>query len=626
MSELLDEINRYNDIKKIAPENYSKLAKEIRRFLVKSTSVTGGHLASNLGAVELTMALHLVCDFPKDQIIWDVGHQCYTHKILTGRKEGFATLRQFGGMSGFPNREESECDVFGTGHSSTSIGMALGLAKARDLQNEQKKIFAVIGDGALSGGMAYEALNNAARLKSNLMIVLNDNEMSISKNVGGMSKYLAKIRTDTGYTGLKEDVEKALQKIPMGDALTHRIRNVKDVLKRMLIPGMLFEDMGITYIGPIDGHDIGQMVRAFQNALKLKKAVMIHVVTKKGKGYLPAVENPSAFHGVSPFYVRNGLPKAQKGVSYTQIFGESLVELAKENQKIVAISAAMPDGTGLTNFANTYPDRFSDVGIAEEHAVTYAAGLAAGGIHPVVAVYSTFLQRAYDQILHDVCLNKLPVTFAIDRAGLVGNDGATHQGVFDIAYLSEMPNMTVMAPKNGEELKKMLAFAVSQESPVAVRYPRGDAYCGLEEFDAPIEMGKSEWIRKGKDIVILALGSMVETGYAVAENFEKEGVRVSLVNARFAKPLDEDLLQELKKEHSLIVPMEEGIISGGYASSIMNYYAASPDICVCPVALPDQFIEHGAVSALKDKYQLSAKAVYQKIKEAYEKRNKGRQL
>lgn len=632
MSELLEQINGPNDIKEIAPKEYRQLAHEIRRYLVQKISRTGGHLASNLGVVELTMALHLCCNLPKDKIVWDVGHQCYIHKLLTGRKEGFDTLRQYHGMSGFPKRAESDCDVMDTGHSSTSISAALGFVKARDICKGNHKIFAVIGDGALSGGMAYEALNNAARLKSNLIIVLNDNQMSISKNVGGMSSYLGKIRTNTNYTGLKEDVEKILQKLPLlGDALTVKIRGLKDLIKRALIPGMLFEDMGLTYIGPIDGHDIKRMVMAFQSAAKLNKAVIVHVITQKGRGYLPAQKDPSAFHGVAPFYVKDGKErqKEEKAVTYTDIFSRKMVEEARENPTITAVSAAMPLGTGLSFFAKEFPKRFFDVGIAEEHAVTFAAGMAAGGLHPVVAVYSTFLQRAYDQMIHDVCLNNLPVTFAIDRAGLVGSDGETHQGIFDLAFLMQMPNLMVMAPKNVWEMEEMLHFALQQNTPVAIRYPRGKAYEGLERNRDLIVSGKGEWIVKGKEIALLAIGSMVETAMEVRELLKREGFAVSVVNARFAKPLDEEMLWEIFRTHSVIVTLEEGIQRGGFGEAVAAWYqngsffseqSARTDftdgknVTVCIVALPDKFIEHGSIKELKKKYHLDAESIVEKIK------------
>ncbi|RKI41148.1 1-deoxy-D-xylulose-5-phosphate synthase [bacterium D16-51] len=629
MSELLEQINGPNDIKGIAPGEYRRLAQEIRRFLVQKISRTGGHLASNLGVVELTMALHLCCSLPEDKIVWDVGHQCYIHKLLTGRREGFDTLRQYQGMSGFPKRAESDCDIMDTGHSSTSVSAALGLAKARDICGENYKVFAVIGDGALSGGMAYEALNNAARLKSNLIIVLNDNEMSISKNVGGMSSYLGKIRTNTNYTGLKEDVEKVLQKMPyLGSVLTAKIRGLKDLIKRILIPGMLFEDMGLTYIGPIDGHDIKQMVMAFQSAAKLNKAVMVHVITQKGRGYLPAQKDPSAFHGVAPFYVKDGKErqKGEQPITYTDVFSRKIVEEAKANPAITAVSAAMPLGTGLVPFAEKFPKRFFDVGIAEEHAVTFAAGMAAGGLHPVVAVYSTFLQRAYDQMIHDVCLNRLPVTFAIDRAGLVGSDGETHQGIFDLAYLMQMPGLMVMAPKNVWEMGEMLHFAVQQSIPVAIRYPRGKAYEGLERNKEPISAGKGEWIVKGKEIALLAIGSMVETAMEARELLKREGFTVSVVNARFAKPLDEEMLFEAFKMHSVIVTLEEGIQSGGFGEAVAAWYQDRRSIRgqflekeakVCIVALPDRFIEHGSVKELKKKYHLDAESIAKKANKAY---------
>lgn len=617
MSDLLGQINGPNDIKKISVKDYDALAKEIRRFLVQKISRTGGHLASNLGVVELTMAIHLCCNLPEDKIVWDVGHQCYTHKLLTGRKDGFGHLRQYGGISGFPKRAESACDAIDTGHSSTSIGAALGLAKARDIRGENHKVFAVIGDGALSGGMAYEALNNAARLKSNLIIVLNDNQMSIAKNVGGMSRYLGKIRTNRNYTGLKEDVEKILQKMPhIGSVLTHRIRWIKDLIKRVLIPGMLFEDMGITYIGPIDGHDVRQMVYAFESAAKSSRAVLVHVSTQKGKGYPPAQKDPSAFHGVAPFHIKDGKEryKGEKALTYTEVFSRVIVEAAGKDENITAISAAMPQGTGLSAFGREYPKRFFDVGIAEEHAVTFAAGMAAGGLHPVVALYSTFLQRSYDQILHDVCLDSLPVTFAVDRAGLVGSDGETHQGIFDLSFLMHMPNITVIAPKNTWELEEMLKFALSQDAPVAVRYPRGRAYQGLSEYTEPIVQGKSEWICHGENIALLAVGSMVETAVEVGEILKDAAYQFSIINVRFVKPVDEEMLEEVAENHTIVVPMEEGVENGGFGEMVKAWYQGRKGITVCPVALPNQFIEHGSVDFLKKKYGLDAQSIAEKVK------------
>lgn len=615
MGELLDKIEKPNDIKEMEKDELRPLAKEIRQFLVHKISHTGGHLASNLGVVELTMALHLCCNLPEDKIVWDVGHQSYTHKILTGRKDGFEHLRQFGGMSGFPKQSESDCDAFDTGHSSTSISVALGLAKARDLKKQDHKIFAVIGDGALSGGMAYEAMNNAARLKSNLVIVLNDNQMSISKNVGGMSSYLGKIRTNGNYTELKEEVENALSKLPhLGDKLTSRIRGIKDLIKRVFIPGMLFEDMGLTYIGPIDGHNIHQMVTAFQSASKMKEAVIVHVCTHKGKGYRPAEKNPSYFHGVSPFNIKDGSSRhnGETAKTYTDIFSDTILEAAKEREDIVAVSAAMPSGTGLTAMASKYPERFFDVGIAEEHAVTFAAGMAAGGLKPVVAIYSTFLQRAYDQILHDVCIGKLPVVFAVDRAGLVGSDGETHQGIFDIAYLRSMPNMTVMAPKNAWELRQMMLFALEQNTPTAIRYSRGAAWEGLQDHQQEITMGKAEWICEGQEIALLAAGNMVETAMWVREHLKAEGQKVSVVNMRFVKPIDKEVLQKIKERHSKVVTLEEGVFNGGFGEAVSAWYEGTP-MRVLNIALPDQFIEHGSVTELKKKYGLDPESITQKI-------------
>ena len=615
MGELLDKIEKPNDIKEMEKDELRPLAKEIRQFLVHKISHTGGHLASNLGVVELTMALHLCCNLPEDKIVWDVGHQSYTHKILTGRKDGFEHLRQFGGMSGFPKQSESDCDAFDTGHSSTSISVALGLAKARDLKKQDHKIFAVIGDGALSGGMAYEAMNNAARLKSNLVIVLNDNQMSISKNVGGMSSYLGKIRTNGNYTELKEEVENALSKLPhLGDKLTSRIRGIKDLIKRIFIPGMLFEDMGLTYIGPIDGHNIHQMVTAFQSASKMKEAVIVHVCTHKGKGYRPAEKNPSYFHGVSPFNIKDGSSRhnGETAKTYTDIFSDTILEAAKEREDIVAVSAAMPSGTGLTAMASKYPKRFFDVGIAEEHAVTFAAGMAAGGLKPVVAIYSTFLQRAYDQILHDVCIGKLPVVFAVERAGLVGSDGETHQGIFDIAYLRSMPNMTVMAPKNAWELRQMMLFALEQNTPTAIRYSRGAAWEGLQDHQQEITMGKAEWICEGQEIALLAVGNMVETAMWVREHLKAEGQKVSVVNMRFVKPIDEEVLQKIKERHSKVVTLEEGVFNGGFGEAVSAWYEGTP-MRVLNIALPDQFIEHGSVTELKKKYGLDPESITQKI-------------
>lgn len=615
-SNILNNINKPNDIKKVSANDYSVLASEIREFLISNISVTGGHLASNLGVVELTMALHLSLNLPEDKLVWDVGHQAYTHKILTGRKEGFRKLRTYEGLSGFPKRVESDCDAFDTGHSSTSISAALGLAKARDLQKENYNVFAVIGDGALSGGMAFEALNNAARLKSNMVIILNDNNMSINENVGGMATYLGKVRTSVKYTGFKDGIERVLSNLPKGKAVIDRLRRSKDSIKRLFIPGMLFEDMGLTYIGPIDGHNIEQLLSAISSAKNMNEAVIIHVITKKGKGYKLAEKNPAKYHGIDPFVIETGeVKKDTKSVSYTDKFAKTLVDLAEKDEKIVAITAAMPSGTGLIRFAKKYPKRFFDVGIAEEHAVTFAAGLAVGGMKPVVAIYSTFLQRAYDQLLHDVCINSLPVVFAIDRAGIVGSDGETHQGVFDISYLLTMPNMTVMAPKNGKEFEDMLTFAINYNGPVAIRYPRGKVYTGLGEFQTTIEHGKSELLYSEKDILLLAYGNMVEVANDVRKLLKEQGLSVSLVNVRFVAPLDEELLMELIPIHKYVVTLEENINSGGFGQKIVGFLCKNNynDNRYIRISLPDAFIPQGEADLLRKEYGLDARSVANKI-------------
>lgn len=612
---ILDRITAPNDIKKLKPEEYDQLAGEIREFLINTISVSGGHLASNLGVVELTMALHLVLDLPKDKIIWDVGHQSYTHKLLTGRRDAFEGLREYGGMSGFPKRTESKCDAFNTGHSSTSISAGLGIAAANKLNNNDGTVVSVIGDGALTGGMAYEALNNAAQLKRNFIIILNDNEMSISANVGGVSKYLNSIRTGQAYNRLKKRVLSVLSKLPVcGNFLINKIRKTKSGIKQLLIPGMLFEDMGIKYIGPIDGHDVERLVDIIGEAKKLDKAVMIHVVTKKGKGFAPAEEKPEKFHGVGPFDVNTGDALKVKKLDYTQVFSNTMLEIAKKNPKLVAITAAMPDGTGLTAFKKAYPDRFFDVGIAEEHAVTFAAGLASEGQKPVVAIYSSFLQRAYDQILHDVCIQDLPVVFALDRAGLVGNDGETHQGIFDLSYLTSIPNMSVFAPKNARELKEGLEFAVSHSGPIAIRYPRGTAYQGLLEFAEPIAFGKSEILYREKDIALLAVGSMVEVAKEVRENLKKLGFYVSLVNVRFVRPIDEQCIDELAETHSLLVTMEENVINGGYGEKVVSYLnRRSCKAEVLTIALPNVYVEHGNIKVLRQHSGIDADSITKKI-------------
>lgn len=616
---LLEKIEKANDIKQIPVEQFPQLAEEIRQFLLEHLSKTGGHLASNLGAVELTMALHYVFQLPEDKIIWDVGHQSYTHKILTGRKEGFEQLRMLGGMSGFPKRSESACDAFDTGHSSTSISAGVGYVCARDLQKQDYHVISVIGDGALTGGMAYEALNNASSLKKNFIIILNDNEMSISENVGGISSYLSNMRTAEGYHGLKTGVKNSLNKIPgIGPAAVKQIHKTKDTIKRLVIPGMFFEDMGITYLGPVNGHDCHRMIQVFQEAKKVQGPVLIHVKTEKGRGYDPAVRHPARFHGTSAFDLEHGLPISNSGkANYTDIFSTVMRKFGDREEKVVAVTAAMPDGTGLKRFRNMFPERFFDVGIAEEHAVTFAAGLALGGMIPVVAVYSSFLQRAVDQIIEDVCLQNLHVIFAVDRAGLVGSDGETHQGCFDLTYLSMIPNMTVMAPKNKWELSDMMKFAVKYDGPIAIRYPRGEAYDGLEEYREPVIKGHSEVIYEGKEIALLAVGSMVKTAVQVREMLLQDKIAPTLVNARFVKPLDKKMLDRLAKEHKILVTMEENVAAGGFGSQVADYMRREhPEVKILTIALPDSFIEHGNPEKLKEKAGIDAVSVYKKIKEA----------
>lgn len=616
---LLETIEKENDIKKIPLEQMPVLAQEIRDFLLESLSKTGGHLASNLGAVELTMALHYVFSLPKDKIIWDVGHQSYTHKILTGRKDGFKNLRQYGGLSGFPKREESPCDAYDTGHSSTSISAGVGYVCASKVSGEEYHVVSVIGDGALTGGMAYEALNNAASLNKNFVIVLNDNKMSISENVGGISSYLSNLRTAESYTDLKSEVKKTLNKVPgIGPVMVQRIHKTKDSIKQLMIPGMFFEDMGIKYLGPVNGHDYGRMIQIFQEAKKVNGPVLVHVQTEKGRGYEPARKHPARFHGTSAFNLEHGIPLKTGGkANYTDIFSTVMLKLADRIPNLVALTAAMPDGTGLKRFRNRFPQRFFDVGIAEEHAVTCAAGMALGGMIPVVAIYSSFLQRAVDQIIEDVCLQNLHVIFAIDRAGLVGSDGETHQGCFDLSYLSMIPNMTVLAPKNKWELSDMLKFAVRYQGPIAIRYPRGEAYDGLEEYREPMVYGKSELIFEGEETALLSVGSMVETAVEVREKLKADKINATLVNARFIKPLDTKILDRLALKHKKIVTMEENVKNGGFGMAVSEYMQEyHPEVKVQIIALPDAFITHGNPKLLKAKAGIDADSIYGAIKEA----------
>ncbi len=614
---ILEQIKGPEDLKNMSPEELCVLAGEIRTFLIEKISHTGGHLASNLGVVELTIALLRTFDLPKDKIIWDVGHQSYTHKILSGRMQEFDELRQYGGLSGFPKRKESPYDAFDTGHSSTSISAGLGIAQGRDILGEDYKVVSVIGDGALTGGMAYEALNNAARMKKNFIIVLNDNKMSISENVGGMSRYLGGLRTGNGYNDLKKNVADTLERIPVvGERMIDRIKRTKNSIKQLFIPGMLFENMGITYLGPVDGHNIPALCKVFKEAQKLDHAVLVHVLTKKGKGYEPAEKNPAAFHGVSPFDIKTGRPVAEKKYpTYTDVFSKKLCQLGEIHPELVAVTAAMPDGTGVAAFGKRFPDRFFDVGIAEAHAVTSAAGMAAAGLRPVVAVYSSFLQRGYDQILHDVCIQNLPVIFAVDRAGLVGSDGETHQGIFDYSYLTSIPNMSVAAPKNLWELRAMLDFAMDYKAPFAIRYPRGTAYRGLKEFMQPISYGKGEMLYEEEDIALLAVGSMVSTGEHVREKLKEEGYSCTLANARFVKPFDKELVERLAKNHRLIVTMEENVLQGGFGLPVTAYiHEHYPQVKVLNIALPDAYVEHGNVSVLREGLGIDSDSIIRKLK------------
>ena len=617
---VLDRINQANDIKYLNEAQLEELPGEIRQFLIEHISKTGGHLASNLGVVELTMALHLVLNFPEDKLIWDVGHQSYTHKILTGRKREFDHLRQLDGISGFPKRSESDCDAFDTGHSSTSISAGLGYARARDLLGEDYHVVSVIGDGALTGGPAFEALNNAAELQTNMIIVLNDNKMSISENVGGLSQHLASLRTAEAYQEFKSGVHNSLERLPYGERVVRRIRKTKSSLKQLLIPGMNFENMGITYLGPVDGHNLMDLVRILREAKKVNGAVVVHVQTEKGRGYQPAEEHPDRFHGTGPFDIPSGQPLVKKEKpNYTDVFSTVITKIAAKDDRVVAITAAMADGTGLKRFRAEYPARFFDVGIAEEHAVTFAAGLAAGGIKPVFAVYSSFLQRAYDQMIHDVALQNLPVMFAVDRAGLVGNDGETHQGIFDLSYLSTIPNMVVLSPKHKWELADMIRFGIAYDGPVAIRYPRGSACDACPEFRSPVVYGKSEMLYEEREIAVIFVGHMFGEALEVRKQLKEAGYHCTLVNARFVKPLDTEMLDHLTEQHKLIVTIEENVRSGGFGEHVTEYLMRTgSDARVQILALPDEYIEHGNVEVLRKETGLDVETMTAKIRKLYE--------
>lgn len=612
---VLDSINKANDIKNVPVEELPLLASEIREFLIEHISHTGGHLASNLGTVELTMAMHLSFDLPEDKLVWDVGHQAYTHKLLTGRKEGFDSLRQYGGMSGFPKRRESECDSFDTGHSSTSISAGLGYVKARDLSGGHNYVVSIIGDGALTGGLALEALNNAAENQSNFIIVLNDNNMSISPNVGAISSLLTGIRGDNAYRDINDNVKSSLKKIPVyGDKIVSHVQKAKSGIKQLFLPGMKFEDMGITYLGPVDGHDIGKLCKLFKIAKKMNTSVIVHVITEKGRGYEPARLKPEKFHGVSPFDVVTGKPVAAAKTSYTEVFSRKICDMAQKDNRIVAITASMAAGTGLSRFQKRFPLRFFDVGIAEEHAVTFAAGLAAGGLKPYFAVYSSFLQRGFDEILHDVCIQGLPVVFMIDRAGLVGSDGETHQGIYDYSYMNIIPGMTVMAPKNRLELMDMMEFANSFDGPVAIRYPRGSVSDIFSDIKNEISYGKAERIYDGEGTAILTIGASVEEGAQVYKLLKERGENPSLINARFENPIDIGLIKELENKHEKLLTIEENITAGGFGMNVLRAVNENRiNLKVINAALPDEYIQHGGVNKLKEVYGFTPESIIEKL-------------
>lgn len=612
---VLDSINKANDIKNVPVEELPLLASEIREFLIEHISHTGGHLASNLGTVELTMAMHLSFNLPEDKLVWDVGHQAYTHKLLTGRKEGFDSLRQYGGMSGFPKRRESECDSFDTGHSSTSISAGLGYVKARDLSGGHNYVVSIIGDGALTGGLALEALNNAAENQSNFIIVLNDNNMSISPNVGAISSLLTGIRGDNAYRDINDNVKSSLKKIPVyGDKIVSHVQKAKSGIKQLFLPGMKFEDMGITYLGPVDGHDIGKLCKLFKIAKKMNTSVIVHVITEKGRGYELARLKPEKFHGVSPFDVVTGKPVAAAKTSYTEVFSRKICDMAQKDNRIVAITASMAAGTGLSRFQKRFPLRFFDVGIAEEHAVTFAAGLAAGGLKPYFAVYSSFLQRGFDEILHDVCIQGLPVVFMIDRAGLVGSDGETHQGIYDYSYMNIIPGMTVMAPKNRLELMDMMEFANSFDGPVAIRYPRGSVSDIFSDIKNEISYGKAERIYDGEGTAILTIGASIEEGAQVYKLLKERGENPSLINARFENPIDIGLIKELENKHEKLLTIEENISAGGFGMNVLRAVNENRiNLKVINAALPDEYIQHGGVNKLKEVYGFTPEAIIEKL-------------
>ena len=616
---ILDTINSPADVKALSMEELKQLAEEIRQLLISVIAKTGGHLAPNLGVVELTLALHRVFSTPEDKIVFDVGHQAYIHKIITGRREQFPTLRQYGGLSGFPKRSESAHDAFGTGHSSTSISAALGMAVARDIKQQDYNVIAVIGDGSMTGGMAFEALNNAGTLHKRMIVVLNDNEMSISKNVGAMSEYLYHLRTGETYNKIKHDLEGWLKNMDFGSDVLKALRRLKGSVKYLMVPTSIFEELGFTYLGPIDGHDLPTLIEVMQAAKKIDGPVLVHVLTKKGKGYKPAEESPNKFHGTGPFEIATGkkITNPNAPITYTEVFGKALTELANEDKDIIGITAAMPDGTGLSTFSKAHPTRFFDVGIAEQHAVTSAAGAAAAGLKPVAAIYSTFLQRAYDSVLHDICMQKLHVTLCLDRAGLVGDDGFTHHGVFDYAYLRSMPEMTVMAPKDENELRHMLKTAVDFDGPISLRYPRGSGVgVDITEPMQALPIGKAEVLREGQDVSIWAIGSMVQSAAQAAEKLAEQGISAGVVNMRFVKPLDKELLLAQAREYGKIVTLEEGVLQGGVGSAVLETLNEAQLLTKCQVltlGIPDEFVLHGDKKLLFKDLELDVDAIVAKI-------------
>lgn len=628
MSKVLDQIECPFDVKKLDPEELERLCSELREEILSAVSKNGGHLASNLGVVELTVALHYVFDLPRDKVIWDVGHQSYTHKILTGRRDRFHTLRQYEGISGFPKRDESPYDAFDSGHSGTSISSALGMAEARRQKGEEGKMIAVIGDGSMTAGLAFEGLNHAGHIDQDLIVVLNDNEMSISHNVGALSSYLNRLMTGQFVNRFREDIKAFLETLPrIGKSALRFAKQAEESLKGLLIPGLLFEELGMKYIGPIEGHRLDYLIETFQNVKKLRGPILIHVITKKGKGYPPAEKNPAQYHSVPPFHIETGEPK-QGSIgnvpTYTEVFGETLCQLARENKHLIAITAAMQSGTGLERFSREFPDRFYDIGIAEQHAVTFAAGLALEGMKPVVAIYSTFLQRAYDQILQDIGLQNLPVVFALDRGGIVGEDGPTHQGLFDFSYLRHIPNLIIMVPKDEDELQQMMKTAVECPSPVAFRYPRGKGE-GVKRNPVlrSIEIGKGEVLREGRDVLILAIGTMVSPSIRAAERLETSGIHAAVINSRFLKPLDGDLIGEWARKVGKVLTVEENVLQGGFGSAVLELLQEKglSSVQVKRLGIPDLFVEHGSPSVLRAKYGIDEAGIYRAVKEMVEKEN-----